>query len=163
MWLYLSIGNNSYFTEDIHSTWSFFWRRELLLGEKKAEKHDRLSSSLSWIPGKRDWRNNPRWHFATKKCTLQNWVATRSRIRLLDSFGQGTGKRHNILANEIACHHCSLDSTARLYRESDISEEWDDFISTTLHTTASSKNNSKNAWNQQQQQQQGDLGSCGKL
>ena len=40
------------------------------------------------------------------------------------------------MANKIACHHCSQDSGAWLYRESD----WDDFRSTTLYTKASSKN-----------------------
>ena len=103
-----------------------------------------------------------RWRVETKKGTLQDLVETLSGRRLLDPSGQGTGKRHNIVANKIACHHCSQDSGAWLYRESD----WDDFRSTTLYTKASSKNKfSKNTWNQrqQQQQQQGDLGSFRKL
>ena len=77
-----------------------------------------------------------RWRVETKKGTLQDLVETLSGRRLLDPSGQGTGKRHNIVANKIACHHCSQDSGAWLYRESD----WDDFRSTTLYTKASSKN-----------------------
>ena len=61
--------------------------------EKKAEKDDKLCSSLSWTAGE----------------MRQDWVETRSRRRLLDPSCQGTGKRHHILANEIACNHCSQD------------------------------------------------------
>ena len=49
MSLFFSIGNSFYFTEDSHSTWNPSWRRSSLQLGKKAEKGDRLSSSLTWI------------------------------------------------------------------------------------------------------------------
>ena len=54
---FLSIGNNSYFTEDAHSIWSQSWRRGSLQGEEKAEKDDKLCSSLPWIPGETRLKN----------------------------------------------------------------------------------------------------------
>ena len=58
MSLLLSIGNNSYLTEDAHSTRSPSWRQDALVGEKKAENDDKLSSSLHWILGEMRLKKN---------------------------------------------------------------------------------------------------------
>ena len=78
----------SYFTEDAHSIWSQSWRRRSLQGAKES-REGRQTVFFTLL--------DPWGHVEPKKGTPQDCVGTRSRRRLLDPSGQGTGKRHNIL------------------------------------------------------------------
>ena len=59
-----------------------------MLGEKKAEKDGRLSSSLPWIPG--ETRLEEKFQGDMSK---PREVETRSRLHVLDPSGQSTGKK----------------------------------------------------------------------
>ena len=94
---------------------------------------DKLCSSLFWIPEVMRLKRNSK-----VACRNQERYITRLSGNAVKTSSIGfmwprdTRKRHNVLANKIACHRCLQDSAAWLYRKSDISETWDHFISTTL-------------------------------
>ena len=91
-------------------------------GEEKAEKDDKLCSSLPWILGETRLKkqiqgdmSNPREvHYKTE------WKRAQDAVYWIN-LAKAVEKIHNILANKIACNQCSQDGAACLYRESDIS------------------------------------------
>ena len=98
-----------------------------LQGEKKAEEDDKTVLVTLLDP----WRNEieEKSEVASRN---QERYTTRLSGNALKTPCNGSiwprhRKKHNILANKNACHHCSQDSDSWLYRESDISEWWDDF------------------------------------
>ena len=60
------------------------------------------------------------WPHETQRSSLQNRVDTLPRRCLLDSSWDGTGEKHSVLANPIACNHRLQHYTTRLY----LSNEW---------------------------------------
>ena len=111
---------------------------EVITGGQESREGRRLCSSLHWIPGKRRLKNNSKvtCHYKTE------WKRAQDAVYWIH-LAKAQEKGKNIWANKIACHHCLQESAAWLYREGDVSERWDDFPSATLHTKASSKNNSQ--------------------